>query len=206
MTVDAWVRTVAPAEAEGLLARSYAWQARRLGEPAEFTQLGSLYPPIVEERLRLYKVVEECPSGLSAGERILAAYVTSRLNQTPHCSSGLTVRLADSDLPESAVAAVESALADAGDVVRPRTGSERLDAIVSYAFTLTLTPGAVSDGDIARLRGAGLEDLDIVDLNNLVAYYSYINRVANGLGLRTVITEHHARNARPHGEISGDAP
>ena len=33
----------------------------------------------------------------------------------------------------------------------------------------------------------GLGDLDILDLNNMVAYYCYTNRVANGLGLRTRI-------------------
>jgi hypothetical protein len=34
-----------------------------------------------------------------------------------------------------------------------------------------------------------LEDLDILDLNNMVAYYCYTNRVANGLGLKTPIAD-----------------
>ena len=33
------------------------------------------------------------------------------------------------------------------------------------------------------LRDAGWSDLDILDVNNLSAYYCYINRVATGLGL-----------------------
>ena len=51
----AWIDTVDWADAEGPLRDAYDWQAAALGEPAEFTMLGSLYPPIVEERLRLYR-------------------------------------------------------------------------------------------------------------------------------------------------------
>ena len=39
---------------------------------------------------------------------------------------------------------------------------------------------------LRRIRG-NRQDLDILDLNNLVAYYCYTNRVANGLGLKTEI-------------------
>jgi uncharacterized protein YciW len=52
---------------------------------------------------------------------------------------------------------------------------------------LTLTPGAITDGDLEALRTQGLEDIDLLDLNNMVAYYCYTNRVANGLGLKTAI-------------------
>ncbi|MDQ1425902.1 MAG: hypothetical protein QOD72_3400, partial [Acidimicrobiaceae bacterium] len=88
-----WVTTVAWDEADGTLKEAYDWQAERLGEPTEFTMLGSLYPDIVMERLRLYRSVEGCPSALDEGERQLAAYVTSLLNGTTHCASGLRVKL-----------------------------------------------------------------------------------------------------------------
>ncbi len=88
-----WIKTVDPADATGLLKEAYDWQAERLGEPTEFTMLGSLYPEIVMERLRLYRAVEGCPSSLSPGERQLAAYVASMMNGTGHCASGLRVKL-----------------------------------------------------------------------------------------------------------------
>ena len=47
------------------------------------------------------------------------------------------------------------------------------------------TPAEIAETDVERLREVGLDDLEILDLNNIVAYYNYINRVANGLGLRT---------------------
>jgi len=33
------------------------------------------------------------------------------------------------------------------------------------------------------LRASGLTDRDIVDLNEVVAYFNYVNRVADGLGV-----------------------
>jgi uncharacterized protein YciW len=62
---------------------------------------------------------------------------------------------------------------------------------------LATTPDQMVAADVDALRSAGLDDLDIVDLNNLVAYYCYINRVANGLGLFTEIPADHALRALP---------
>lgn len=166
-----WIATVAPEDAEGVLKEAYDWQARRLGEPAAFTRLGSLYPELVLERLRLYKVVEACPSALTPLERTLAAFVTSTRNGTPHCASGLRLKLAELGVDPDAP--------PAGD---PRTG-----AIAAYAEKLTRAPGSITAEDIEGLRAVGLGDLEILDLNNIVAYYNYINRVANGLGLREPI-------------------
>jgi uncharacterized peroxidase-related enzyme len=186
-----WIRTIAWEDAEGLLKEAYDWQAERLGEPTEFTMLGSLYPEVVMERLKLYRVAEGCPSSLPQQERQLAAYVTSLLNGTTHCASGLRVKLASLDVDPAVQQAVEA------NPRQPSTGSERLDAICSYAAIVTAAPATVSQADVERLRAVGLDDLDIVDLNNLVAYYNYINRVANGLGQRNDIPSEHALRAMP---------
>jgi uncharacterized peroxidase-related enzyme len=168
-----WIETIAPEDADGVLREAYDWQARKLGEPAAFTRLGSLYPELVLERLRLYKVVDACPSELTPVERALAAYVTSTLNGTPHCSSGLRVKLAEYGVDPA--------------IVEGEIGGPRLGAIVAYAEKLTRAPADVGEADIAALHEAELGDLEILDLNNIVAYYNYINRVANGLGLREPI-------------------
>jgi len=186
---DAWVTTVAPDDAEGRLKEAYDWQAERLGAPTEFTQLGSLHPELVYERLRLYKTVEAVTSGLSEREQLLVVYVTSVLNDTPHCASGARVKLTVLGVDDDLVARVASGA--------PSTGDARLDAIVGYAATLTRSPGLVTAGDLDGLRAVGLDDADIVALNNLVAYYNYVNRVATGLGLRSEIPSEHALGAVP---------
>lgn len=189
--MDVWIETVPWAEAEGELAEAYAWQAASLGEPAEFTRLGSLYPAIVAQRLSLYRTVEHCPSSLSEVERQSAAFVTSLLNGTDHCASGLRLKL------QSLGAAAVAAAIDA-QPAGAETGDARLDAICSHAAKLTTTPTAMTEHDLDLLRAHGLDDLDLVDLNNMVAYYNYINRVVMGLGLRSVMsTEHEATRAVP---------
>ena len=177
----AWIRTIPPSEATGTLKEAYDWQAKRLGEPTEYTQLGSLYPELVMQRLHLYKTVEACPSGLSPLERQLAALVTSVLNATPHCASGLRLKLESLGATHAYIDRVSA------DPKKARSGDPRQDAIVAYAIKLTEHPGRVTAADIDALRAHGLEDVDILDLNNMVAYYCYTNRVANGLGLKTEI-------------------
>jgi uncharacterized peroxidase-related enzyme len=179
-----WIGSVPWSEAQGVLREAYDWQAASLGEPTEFTQLGSLYPELVMERLRLYKVVEAAPSSLTPLERRVAAYVTSTVNETPHCASGLVHRLADLGVPVQELAAA-------------RERDRRLDAIARYAEKLTRDPQRMGEDDVQSLREVGLDDLDILDLNNIVAYFNYINRVANGLGLKTEIPADHARRAVP---------
>lgn len=189
--IEAWVDVVPPASATGTLKEAYDWQAAKLGEPTEYTQLGSLLPDLVRERLQLYKVVDSARAGLSEREWRLIAYVTSRLNKTPHCSSGLEVKLEELGIDARQR---EQIIADHAN---PDTGSARLDALISYTSRLTLAPGEIQERDIERLREAGLDDADIVAANNLSAYFSYTNRVATGLGLRTVIPVQHARDAVP---------
>ena len=41
-----------PDVATGTLRDAYDWQARRLGAPTDYTQLGSLYPELVMLRLQ----------------------------------------------------------------------------------------------------------------------------------------------------------
>jgi uncharacterized protein YciW len=47
---------------------------------------------------------------------------------------------------------------------------------------LTVSPWAMTEEDLAPLRAVGLTDADIVDANQVVAYFNYVNRVADGLG------------------------
>ena len=195
--MDVWIETVPWSEAEGELADAYAWQAASLGEPAEFTRLGSLYPAIVAQRLSLYRAVERCPSSLSEVERQSAAFVTSLLNGTDHCASGLRLKL------QSLGAAAVAAAIDA-EPTAPQTGDSRLDGICAHAAKLTTAPTAMTADDLGFLRAHGLDDLDLLDLNNMVAYYNYINRVVMGLGLRSVMsTEHEATRAVPGDDDGG---
>ena len=56
-------------------------------------------------------------------------------------------------------------------------------AILDYAETLTRRPHAVRREQLERLRAHGLTDRDLLGLAECVAYYAYVNRIADGLGV-----------------------
>jgi uncharacterized protein YciW len=41
----------------------------------------------------------------------------------------------------------------------------------------------MTGADVDALRAVGLDDRDVVDGNQVVAYFNYVNRVADGLGV-----------------------
>ena len=55
--------------------------------------------------------------------------------------------------------------------------------LLDYAVKLTREPWSVTPEDIMKLRGAGWSDAAILDLNLVVSYYNFVNRVADGLGV-----------------------
>lgn len=59
----------------------------------------------------------------------------------------------------------------------------RVRAMLNYADKLTRAPWNMQRGDLQPLRDAGLSDRDILDLNLIVSYYAYANRIAGGLGV-----------------------
>lgn len=56
-------------------------------------------------------------------------------------------------------------------------------AMIDYAIKLTQSPGSVDEGDVGRLRKNGFDDLAIHDLASVVAYFAFVNRIADGLGV-----------------------
>jgi NAD(P)H-hydrate epimerase len=70
-------------------------------------------------------------------------------------------------------------------VASGRTGAldRRMAALCAYARKLTRSPAAVAETDIAALRAVGLDDRAIVDANQVVAYFNYVNRITEGLGV-----------------------
>ena len=58
-------------------------------------------------------------------------------------------------------------------------------ALMRYAEKLTLTPGAMEEADVTALREAGLDDGAILEANQIICYFNYVNRSINGLGVTT---------------------
>ncbi len=180
-----WVKTVPYGEAEGELKVSYERQARTLGEPTEMTLAGSLHPPLVAARLDLYAATEKCPSALTPRQRNLISYVTSAINGTVYCMSQVTIKLRQTGLSSEQI--VELGDDPLGFADRALADAPADAELVRYTVKLTRSPGQVTAADLDRLRAVGLDDLAIVDANAQCAHLNYVNRVADGLGIHTVV-------------------
>ncbi len=56
-------------------------------------------------------------------------------------------------------------------------------ALCDYAVRLTLQPGAVGAAELDELREHGFDDEAITVAVQVISYFNYINRVADGLGV-----------------------
>ena len=59
----------------------------------------------------------------------------------------------------------------------------RLRALCDFAVQLTLRPASTGQEDIDHLRAHGWSDEQIHDAVQVIAYFNYINRVADGVGV-----------------------
>ncbi len=56
-------------------------------------------------------------------------------------------------------------------------------ALCTFAAKLTHTPAEMTPADLDTLRAVGLDDIAIHDATQVIAYFNYINRVADALGV-----------------------
>jgi uncharacterized peroxidase-related enzyme len=146
-------------------------------------QRGSAYfltlahdPASLGERGALFTTVMYAPRGLPRAERELATAVVSMVNGCVYCTSVHARRFAELTKEPAAM----RRLLDDG--LGAETDARRR-AIGAYAEKLTRAPAAVSAADdLAPLRAAGLDDLQILDLTHAVAMFANANRLMQSLG------------------------
>lgn len=57
--------------------------------------------------------------------------------------------------------------------------------LLEWTEKLTRSPAEMTQGDVDSLRDAGWSDVAVHDAVQVVAYFNYINRVADALGVET---------------------
>lgn len=61
--------------------------------------------------------------------------------------------------------------------------SKKEKLMLYYAKKLTKEPYNIKERDVEGLRKVGFSDKDIFDINQVTAYFNYVNRIADGLGV-----------------------
>lgn len=76
----AYIKTVAPAAAEGALRDQYSMAVRRAGKVWNILRIMSPNPQVLSASMALYTEVMHGPSPLSRGQREMLAVVVSKAN------------------------------------------------------------------------------------------------------------------------------
>ena len=75
---------------------------------------------------------------------------------------------------------------EALDKKRPEEafGGKELE-LLKYSEKLTLSPAKMEEKDVKSLKENGVSDGEILEANQIICYFNYVNRSINGLGVST---------------------
>ena len=96
-----------------------------------------------------------------------------------HHFAGLKRLLNDDEKSAQIRAAIDTNNIDAAPL------NDRQKIAMEYARQLTRDPGGLREEIIKKLRNAGYSDGEILEINQVSAYFSYANRTVLGLGCST---------------------
>src|SRR4051794_40452091 len=171
-----WLPWLEPPAEAGLTERQRASLVDAARSKSAYFRLLARDPDILEARTRTDKdIFYNTSSGLPRAERELAAAASSRHNGCIYCASvharhAITYSKRQEDVRRLLEVGVS---ADLG---------ERWNAIVAASVALTATPIAFASAHVLRLRAAGLDDAEIVDVINGAAFFNWANRLMLSLG------------------------
>jgi uncharacterized peroxidase-related enzyme len=178
-----WIATIPYDQAEGRLRELYD-RVKGAGDNVDNIMLAhSLRPHSMEGHRALYKSVLH-HRGNTLDKWLLEALGVwvSVLNGCRYCIehhvAGLRRLLGDDARAEAIRAALET-----GAPEHAFDGAEL--ALFGYASRLTTDPASLTPAHIEALRHAGLDDGQILEANQVVAYFAYANRTVLGLGVST---------------------
>lgn len=178
-----WIRVIPFDEATGKLEQLY----ERIKGPDDNVDnimlAHSLRPHTLEGHMTIYKHVLHHPANTLPKWYLEAIGVlVSRLNRCEYCYdhhlAGMTRLLGDVDRADAIAEAIEH-----GHLTRVFDAKEA--AGLAYAARLSQEPAGLDQNDIENLRAAGFDDGEILEINQVAAYFAYANRTVLGLGIDT---------------------
>jgi len=178
-----WIETISYNDAEGKLKRLYDRVKGPENNIDNVLKIHSLRPHTLNGHMVLYKSVLH--HGGNTWPKwyleVLGTYV-SHLNKCNYCvehhAQGIKKNLNDDPRYRRIREAIEN---DALEDLLPG----KMAAGCKYAKLLTLNHTSISERTIDELREWGMDDGEILEVNQVVSYFNYVNRVVVGLGVNT---------------------
>ena len=181
--MSAWIEMIEVDQAEGKVKEMYELVKTPHGTVDNVMRAHSLRPHTMEGHVTLYRSVLHNPDNTLPFWflEVVASY-TSMLNKCDysfsHHFTNARILIDDQEKSERIVEAFEQRKPEL-------VFSGRELAFLQYAEKLTTEVGAMEKDDYDRLREAGCDDGEILEVNQVVAYFNYSNRLLNGLGVTT---------------------
>lgn len=179
-----WIDTVSYEDAEGALRQLYDRIKGPDNNVDNIMLAHALRPHTMRGHMTMYKYVLHHPQNTLPKDYLEAVGVyVSSLNKCDYCVkhhfAGMSRLLKNKARADAVLQALENR--------RPEDAFEGAElAGLNYSGKLTLTPEQISEADIDTMRRAGLDDGQILEVNQVTAYFCYANRTVLGLGIDTV--------------------
>ncbi len=178
-----WIQTIPYKNATGRLRNLYD-RIKGPDDNVDNIMLAhGLRPHTMEGHMALYKNVLH-HSGNTIPKWFLEAIgvYTSLLNACPYCVkhhyAGMTRLLGDETRAGALRTSLESG--NPSDVF-----DDKESAALDYAQALTENPTGITEETVQSLRTVGWTDGEILEINQVTAYFAYANRTVLGLGVTT---------------------
>lgn len=176
-----WISTISYEDANGKLRRLYDRVKGPDNNIDNIMMMHSLRPHTMEGHMAIYKsVLHHARNTLPKWYLETIGVWVSSLNHCDYCVehhfAGLK-RLLDDDQRASALRAAIKARKIS---VAPLDETQKLGLV--YAEQLTVSPTALTEDSVIQLRSAGFSDGEILEINQVTAYFNYANRTVLGLG------------------------
>ena len=181
--MSAWIKMILDEEADDALLDTLKLARTPHGTVDNVMRVHSLRPNTMRGHVVLYRAAlhddaNTLPEWL---QETISSYV-SILNDCPYSLANHWANARHLIGDDARADAIEKAL----QTRTPETvfhGAEL--ALLRYAEKLTRRPGAMVAAAVIALRAAGLDDGQILEANQIIGYFNYVNRCLNGLGVTT---------------------
>lgn len=181
--MSAWIKMISDAEADDDLRRTLDLARTPHGTVDNVMRVHSLRPNTMKGHVILYRAAlhDEANTIPMWFQETVSSYV-SILNDCPYSLANHWANARHLIGDETRADKIEAALrAEA-----PEDAFEGVElAMLRYAEKLTRNPAAMVETDVTAIREAGADDGQILELNQIVGYFNYVNRCLNGLGVTT---------------------
>lgn len=179
----AWIRMISDEDADPHLREVLSMARTPHGTVDNVMRVHSLRPNTMVGHVKLYRAclhddTNTLPMWL---QEVISSYV-SVLNTCPYSYANHWANAAHLIGDPKRAALVEDAL----QARRPADVFDGRElALLVYTEKLTLRPADMVQSDVQALRDAGLDDGEILEANQIIGYFNYVNRLLNGLGVTT---------------------